>query len=108
MTRNRNTPPDDPTSPSVEITMPGTDEMMTNATKVAIPISSPEAIASSGSFVPAEGLPKVPLRTFAGLSGVKDDQIAPFLADAMRRKLESRTVPEWRETYQAFLNRPSP
>lgn len=91
---------DEPLTSAGEVTVHPPQEMPAVSDTAAAP-AAPEV-----PVVPERQLPKVPLRTFAAQARIKDDQLEPFLADAMRRKLEPRTIPEWRQAWTDFQRRP--
>lgn len=69
--------------------------------------SSEEAPAEKAPAAPkADALPAIPLKVFAKIAGPKWDQMAGFLHHAKINKIGPRTVPAWRSTYQAFLQKP--
>lgn len=55
---------------------------------------------------PERVLPSVPLRVFAGVSGVKPDLFRPFSVYATREEMRPCPIPEWKERYKAFLSKP--
>lgn len=64
------------------------------------------APAPKAAPAPAPKKPTIPLRVFRQIHGAKMDQLAGFTSYAKRQKLGPMTVPEWREAYTAFMNRP--
>lgn len=58
---------------------------------------------------PMPELPKpvIPLKVFLQVFGKKWDQVAGFVHYAKANKLEPLTVVEWREAFEAFMNRPT-
>jgi len=52
-------------------------------------------------------LPKIQLRVFEKIAGPKWDQLAGFKLYAKKQGLGPMTVPEWREAFQAFKNKPT-
>jgi hypothetical protein len=68
-----------------------------------------EAIVAKDSVVippPVDSLPAIPLKVFVKIAGPKWDQMAGFISYAKLKKMGPRTVPKWRATYQAFLQKP--
>ncbi len=55
---------------------------------------------------PADALPAIPLKVFVKIAGPKWDQMAGFISYAKVKNLGPRTVPAWRATHQAFLQKP--
>ena len=56
--------------------------------------------------LPAERKPSVPLRVFAGVSGIKPDQFQAFGRFAKLEEMRPCPVTEWKTRFEAFLNRP--
>lgn len=52
------------------------------------------------------GLPTVPLKVFCTLSGKKPDQMAGFKNYAKRSGLKPMTIPQWKEAFVEFQNKP--
>ena len=80
---------------------------------VAEPVASEPATAAAEpaaepppALAPAPDLPFVPLDVFCRLSGHKFDQTKGFARWAKGQGLASLTMPEWREQWQKFQNRP--
>lgn len=55
---------------------------------------------------PVNTLPAIRLEVYLRLCGRKWDQVAGFRHWALARKLEPRTVPEWKNTHAEFDARP--
>ena len=51
--------------------------------------------------------PAVALKVFLVIAGPKWDQLAGFKSYATQQKLGPRSVPEWREELQKFMNKPT-
>lgn len=51
-------------------------------------------------------LPKVSISIFLQVSGIKRDQLAGFKYYAKSKDIESLTIPQWREEYENYLNKP--
>lgn len=56
---------------------------------------------------PKRELPSVPLRVFGSVSGIKADQFQPFARYAFREEMRPCPIPEWKERYTAFQNKPT-
>ena len=65
-----------------------------------VPDMVPEVVAVE------EAKPVVPLAVFAASGKHKWDQLAGFVRYAQQKKLEPRTIPEWRKAHADFQNRP--
>lgn len=55
---------------------------------------------------PERSLPSVTAEVFARASGRRPEHMAGFLARARSEKLGRRTIPEWEEAWQKFMNTP--
>lgn len=53
-----------------------------------------------------DGKPRVALRVFIASGGKKWDQMAGFKSYAKRLKMGPLSIPEWREAFDTFMNRP--
>ena len=56
--------------------------------------------------LPPPTKPSVPLRVYATISGIKPDQIQAFAMYARREEMRPCPVPEWKNRYEAFLQKP--
>lgn len=64
----------------------------------------PEPIPESD---PHPGLPRIQLRVFLKLAGLKPDQLAGFKRYAEAEGLGPMPVPAWREAHKAFRTKPT-
>jgi hypothetical protein len=56
---------------------------------------------------PLAAKPKIDIRVFMAVGGMKQDQLAGFKHFAKATGLKSMTVPEWKKAHSDFLNRPT-
>lgn len=85
-------------------------DVLPDADAVAEPHESPLAEivreANAPPPAPAPSLPYVPLDVFCRTCGQKYDQTKGFARWARSQGLVALTIPEWREHWQKFQNRP--
>ena len=56
---------------------------------------------------PEPSLPRIHFRVFEKVAGAKWDQLAGFRSHAKSNNLGPMTIPEWREAFQAYKNKPT-
>jgi len=81
------------------------EEAILDAGRLADPDPIPDPEPEPEPEVPT--LPKIRLKVFERVCGLKWDQFAGFKQHAKSRKLGPMTVPEWRETLALFQKKPT-